>query len=230
MIAKHHHNKTFFSEPTIASCYWAGFLAADGCIRRSDSVSLRLSNKERYHIEAFKNVVEYSGPIIEAPKTNSCGVTVYAAQQWHYDLENNFNVVPNKSLTLKPPHGLIGWGDEFEKAFVVGYIDGDGCIRYDNRDGILQLDVFSGSGRLVRWAKERLETWFGLPDKRIFKAANGRSYLYRLLGKQAEYVREELRGVYQFQLARKWNVVKPSNLPKRVRCKKATPHWLSEST
>ena len=62
---QHNVNDDFFNNPNILNCYWAGFIAADGCIgRRNNNVlSIGLSSKDKQHLETFKNNINFSGPI-----------------------------------------------------------------------------------------------------------------------------------------------------------------------
>jgi hypothetical protein len=205
---RRHWNKAFFSHASMASCYWGGFIAADGTIDHChSSIRVRLAEKDRGHLQSLAKEIEYDGNLITNSATNSVGLQLYNAQSAICDLENFFNIVPNKSISLRPPLELEMWPVERKKAYLVGYIDGDGCIRYDKRDNLLHLDIFSGSSLLVRWAKWFLEEEYSLPSKKIFESKGGRGYLYRLIGKRAELVREDLRTTYQYQLRRKWDCI-----------------------
>ena len=57
----------FFNKPNIINCYWAGFIAADGCItgRNKNKLYIGLSSKDKQHLEVFKKTICFDGPILE---------------------------------------------------------------------------------------------------------------------------------------------------------------------
>src|SRR5437588_2831725 len=55
-------DERYFARIRPEASYWAGFLAADGCIHPTvNSVSLSLSEADVLHVEAFRSAVCYSG-------------------------------------------------------------------------------------------------------------------------------------------------------------------------
>ena len=110
--------------------------------------------------------------MLYSEKTKSFAIQIYGAHQVCYDLENIFNIVPNKSLTLKYPFELELWSKDLIKAFIIGYIDGDGCIKFCKRDKTLILDIFSGSLNIIKWFKSFLEQEYNLPEKNILLRNN----------------------------------------------------------
>jgi hypothetical protein len=119
-------DENFFSVPNILNSYWAGFIAADGCIRgyHDHYLSLGLSKKDISHLEKFKRDLRLSNKITIYDKHNSC-ITGLSSNKICDDLKNNFNITPRKSKTLKPPNiknktNIL--------SFIAGYIDGDGSV------------------------------------------------------------------------------------------------------
>ena len=105
---KYSINLNYFKTPTVDNCYVAGFLAADGAIKEDQhSVRLILHPKDCHILEEIKGMVGFSGPIAEY-KMNSSD-TMYKAlicngvHEWIRDLKKHFNIIPKKSLILKPP-------------------------------------------------------------------------------------------------------------------------------
>lgn len=133
-------NREFFSTVTPESAYFAGFIAADGCII-GNSVSIGLAPKDEEWLEQFRRVAAIPQPI----RTDKQGyVRLYVTcRQWCDDLRHNFNITPRKSLTIRPPRlaGALAW------AFVRGYFDGDGtvCRRYSG------IQLTSGSRPMLEW-------------------------------------------------------------------------------
>jgi hypothetical protein len=203
-FVRHGYDRTFFSQINLKNSYWAGFVAADGSVSwKHNSFGLALAAKDREHLEKFAKMIGYTGSLQHNRKTASYKLQLYSNAQWAYDLENNFNIVPDKSLVLKGPYELHD--DEHIKAFLVGYIDGDGCIKVCKRDRSLILDVFSGSELLVRWVKMELERIYGLSPKKFYSYGNG--HTYRVQGAAAEMILRDLAAMPIPRLQRKWSRV-----------------------
>jgi intein/homing endonuclease len=111
-------NENFFSNYNELSCYWAGFIAADGCIYKN-KLSIKLSINDVNHLKTFaKQIGGYEVKIYD----KECSLTINSPQIVN-DLKNNFNIIPRKSLTMIYPHQI-----KLHNHFIRGYFDGDGCI------------------------------------------------------------------------------------------------------
>ena len=110
---------------TIEDLYWAGFLAADGCVDDDGRVRIYLHRKDVEHLEKFK---AYTGKPhkIQTPESypDRCAFefTDRDMVKW---LNDNFNIVPRKSLVYEFPTWM---SVEDMSHFLRGYFDGDGCI------------------------------------------------------------------------------------------------------
>lgn len=132
-------NENFFSEETTESYYWAGFIAADGCVNErgcnsQKQLSICLQNRDKEHLEKLLALIKYSGKISEGVvKKEYKGelkefgyVSVHlTSNKLCQDLYDNFNIVSRKSLVYNPP---IIEDDYLRESFIKGYIDGDGYI------------------------------------------------------------------------------------------------------
>ena len=123
-------NQDYFSVPNLENSYVAGFIAADGNIHKSKN-KLRIDLQIR-DAEYLQNIVLlFSDKKITTTKRNYRSISLWS---WKIisDLQKNFNITPNKSLTLKPPK-LEG---QNALAFIIGNLDGDGSIiiRKDRRN------------------------------------------------------------------------------------------------
>jgi hypothetical protein len=91
------------------------------------------------------------------------------------------------------------------RAYSIGYIDGDGCVRRDNR-GYLSIGAV-GTEALLLWIKAHFENICapvsGGTAVRKFNHAN--CYQYTTTGKHAEEVYKVLKAhPVPYRLARKW--------------------------
>jgi intein-encoded DNA endonuclease-like protein len=135
-LIKYDVNHGFFKKESEEVFYWAGFIAADGCVKHRGSsceLQIALSSKDYEHIEKFKNTLNYTGPIRQFiiknskrnPKWNDTEKSEIAitSQVLFEDLAK-FNIVPRKSLTYTFPDWLVN--HPLVNHYMRGYFDGDG--------------------------------------------------------------------------------------------------------
>jgi hypothetical protein len=123
-------NHFYFHIPNIENSYWAGYLAADGNIDK-DSNRISFIQKDKSVLKRFQECIKYTqGKITSRTDKklgNVCSYIRISSKQMVEDLAANFNIIPNKSLVLEPPTKL---NYQCALAYITGYIDGDGCIRW----------------------------------------------------------------------------------------------------
>lgn len=129
-------NERFFSEDSEKVFYWAGFLAADGCLKKksnSDILSVSLSIQDKSHVELFKFDISATHPIYEGivknskknPKWNDSKKSEIQLLSKHLpgDLAR-FNITQRKTHVYTFPEWLIS--HPLLHHFMRGYFDGDG--------------------------------------------------------------------------------------------------------
>ena len=159
---KYNVNDSFFSEPNVLNSYYAGFIAADGCIRSKQSkeskyLTFGLSIKDKGWLERFAQDIEFDGPIKEYTFKDRQYVRMCInSKQICNDLERNFNITPRKTATLIPPPLS---DDKLIDAFICGYIDGDGSVCFvENHQRQIQkkcLISYLGTYEIVDWINGR---------------------------------------------------------------------------
>lgn len=203
----------YFSEPTIRNSYWAGFIAADGCLTRDGALRIALSDRDKGHLEELKSELGFTGPIRDVPATTSTGrEAVYShlvvwSRDILRDLKRNFALTERKTLTLLPPYRLP---EHLAEAFIVGLIDGDGSIHtIDYSRPTLRIDV-AGTLPVVSWVRDRFQRWCdaGRRMPRILEHYGGTLYSLRLQGRNAERVANRLLAVDVPKLCRKWSIAR----------------------
>jgi len=148
---RHQHvcNHNFFSQNTIQSFYWAGFIAADGNIYEKHTdyflLQLALGKIDDDHIKKFISALDCNNTIYADRMLSR--VQIYSNQICN-DLKL-FNIVPRKTHIYEMPEWLLR--HELLNHFIRGYVDGDGSFFEHNNKTIGQL-VFS-----VRGTKKLLE-------------------------------------------------------------------------
>lgn len=145
-------NQNFFSEPDIVNSYWAGFIAADGCVmRRDNNLNIGIHHRDYLHLEKFINVVKFNGYIHFLKDMGI--VNLYGVQYILDDLKNIFSITERKSLTLQPPKIYI---EDYIRAFIRGYFDGDGCLCYYKKKNRWEASFTSSSIDIVVWIQQQV--------------------------------------------------------------------------
>lgn len=112
-----------FTDFTDSSCYWAGFIAADGCVTNG-YVKVCLNYDDTSHIEKFREFLGSNHSITSNTRKYYRSELSFKNSQIVEDLETNYNIVPKKSLVYELPK----IPDRYLRHFIRGYFDGDGCI------------------------------------------------------------------------------------------------------
>lgn len=158
---KYNVNDYFFEKPNILNSYYAGFIAADGnvCSRKSEqrTIKIELSSKDKDWIENFKKDILSESPIkdrVQKERFSTSGISI-TSEKIVNDLKRNFNITPQKSLTLLPPN--LKGNNKF--AFICGYIDGDGCVFLSDRGKINKVLIISilGTMEMCEWIKKTFD-------------------------------------------------------------------------
>lgn len=159
--------ENYFATPDLENSYWAGFIAADGCILDSGRGQRRLvvllKSTDKNHLEKLQSSIGAGEIYGNGYLDKRTGKTYYRDyyRVWSdkicYDLETNFKVGPRKSLTHQPPD-LKG---ELALAFIAGYIDGDGCYWLDK--GYPRIRI-RGTKEVLSWIADQFDLtksiWF----------------------------------------------------------------------
>lgn len=115
--------------------YWLGFLYADGCVRKvsknSFNISLQLSEKDKRHIELFKECINANHPI---RKDLNMSRIILFSEDMASDLKK-WGCVPRKTFKIK---GIPNINKSLINHFIRGYHDGDGW-NYIDPQGYFRL-------------------------------------------------------------------------------------------
>jgi hypothetical protein len=129
-------NENYFFEFSEKAYYWAGFLAADGCVYKN-YLKLGLEEKDYNHLIKFRESVNAENHKLSKSinkhsnrndrwKDSVCYTLSLCSNKIIYDIKK-YNIIPNKSKKLEFPKNLI---DNKLNIFCRGYFDGDGCWCY----------------------------------------------------------------------------------------------------
>ena len=122
-------NHNFFSTYNPESCYWAGFILADGYVRANrNSLEILLSNIDDEHLLNFTMLLGLKEDIRRYYK-NACGITI-CSDTIKQALCENFDIVNKKSLICFISNKIP---KQFLHHYIRGYFDGDGCFSNEKR-------------------------------------------------------------------------------------------------
>lgn len=133
--------------------YWIGYICADGNIQYDTSkrnYKVSLFSKDE---EVINNYVNYFGKdtvCIHKRKSGVIEAYVCSKELCKYFMDV-LNIHPNKTLNLDP-------NIEFSNSFILGYFDGDGCIRNSKENQKrYECNITSGSKEFLNKIKEILD-------------------------------------------------------------------------
>lgn len=194
-------NDDYFSNYNLESSYWAGFIAADGCIilrkGRQNAVSIKLAIKDIDHLERFKECLKCNIPVTIFKSKYSTANFYISSDKIVNDLFLNYGIGARKSLTLSFPK----ISNEFIDSFILGYIDGDGCITKKSYGFHLKI---RGTTIFLNSVKDRLDDFCGLGKgfKEVYTEGNIGGY--RVSGKRIQPYLEHLYNMPVPKMPRKW--------------------------
>ena len=198
---------------SLVSCYWAGFIAADGHLdEKRISLNVRLQEKDKHHLEQLKSDLQYTGVIRYCANSGyPCSELKICCRSLLEGLKTNFLLHSQKNKYLEPPP-LTG---ELAKAYIAGYLDGDGCfsLRSDGNYRTLKISVV-GTEPLLMWIKSHFDSWTASAEitnkpriaiPRKLKHTITPIFSYSISGARAIQIWEALRHLDVPYLRRKWD-------------------------
>jgi hypothetical protein len=172
-----------FSTLTPESCYWAGFIAADGNIY-NNILSIELAKCDENHLFKFCDFLEREHHLWYRRVT--CSISIRSNKI--IDGLSSFNITPRKSYTLKPP--II---DDFAKHYIRGYFDGDGCVGKSGK--YLKFTIVSGSNEILQWIKNILCDVLDIGNPSVLERKNTKTFYLSFNG--TKQVRKIMDWLYE---------------------------------
>jgi hypothetical protein len=174
-------NENFFAEDTEASFYWAGFIAADGCLLDKHNIlNLALSLDDNLNLEKFKLSLCAENPIhdylVKSTRLNYCDswkseIKICSASIWNS--LHRFNITPRKTHTLEFPEWLLQ--HKMVNHFMRGYFDGDGSVYSSVQKGKLTAQLYFnllGTKEFLNSFLRILECNLGIENKKVHPRDN----------------------------------------------------------
>lgn len=185
---RHSVDHNAFNKFTSDSCYWAGFMAADACVRDDgkNSVDVELKYEDRNHLIKLCNITKRDKKLWDRKrkkygKEYNSSVLSIVSKQIIVDLDNNFSITARKTHTLQPPTNIP---KDLIVHFIRGYIDGDGSIGWHKHNSKPRLHICSGSKDLLEWLVDNIKESVSTGNPSIRKEKNRNLHTIEFMGKQ----------------------------------------------
>ena len=154
-----------FAHKTEDSSYWAGFMAADGCVSEGHKKKIRIELKydDESHLHKFCDFFDRERNSVKICKRTKWGKEYKSAvleignANIVKGLVDNFNVIQAKSLILQPPELYL---EQNIKSYILGYFDGDGHIGINGN--LILFNITSGSEYIMNWFKDKIANFVNI--------------------------------------------------------------------
>lgn len=151
-------NETVFDKiDTEEKAYWLGFMFADGFVLSTDNtIGLDLAEKDFHHLEKYKLFLNFTGNlrISNTNFPNSKRVRLEFSSKHMKQTLIQLGCTPKKSLTLIFPDASIFSDITLIRHFIRGYVDGDGCLTFQNKEHTIpSLDILGTEQFLTELSK-----------------------------------------------------------------------------
>lgn len=201
----------YFARRTPESTYWAGFIAADGCLalqaRERPLLKVAVSATDEAHLTLLREALAFTGPITRYVQTTNVGTNemvslrIYGVDAWRRDLRDIYGITERKSPVLPAPPSNLS--PECELAYLRGLIDGDGTV--DLVAGRYRRLTLRGTAAICGWMKSLADRL--APSERPASVHTTRHpALYAITGSRADILGAALLSVDGPRLERKWKL------------------------
>ena len=216
------YNQEYWKDLDLIKCYFAGNIAADGCIlhkNNSKTLVISVAMKDEVLVDSYIRELDYKGTKIEAmshskfaPKEGLpyCRIQLRAFNKNADYLKQHFNLAPQKTKRMGPTNIS---NDYLNLAYLMGYIDGDGTIcchkTQKGRFETISLSIISCSKPLMEWIVALIDKKFPVINRKAGLRYRKRSHTweYAIGGLRAATVIDYLRQfpLQEIRLKRKWD-------------------------
>lgn len=209
-VRKYSINDNFFSDKSLRSVYYAGFIAADGNISNTRSqLTIAVSSKDKDLLNNLQKDINSTYSIHEGvcrSKFPYCFIS-YTSYKLCQDLKELYGIIPNKSLILNPPTNLSA---KQKDCFIMGLIDGDGSIMLTKNANKQKKLVIScvGTIEMMSFVKTRFEEILGESTSNLYIRDSKKNYCsYSIGDKKARTVFKYFMDNYPDipAMSRKWS-------------------------
>lgn len=169
-MKKYKYDEDYFNIiDTEEKSYFLGLIASDGCVINNEvrkMLTLKLHIKDKHILESMLLSIKSEGKIWYHNQRNICEIK-FSGEKIVKDLEK-YHITPNKTKIITYPE----IDPNFDKHFIRGYFDGDGCIRIniDKRDNSIRGDlrIVSGSISMLESINQKMNCLFNTNMNKLY--------------------------------------------------------------
>lgn len=165
--------------------WFLGFLCSDGCIvrptyrKKGDErrISFCLHYKDREVLYKIKSILGTKASVRTYPdyKSPSAFITIYDRE----DILEKYG-----DIKIKVPDDILG----FERHFIRGLIDGDGCLHYRKDRNSFRINIINQERSIIEWTSKALHEQLLIPLKEPKYKAKDHLYIVEWEGKVARFI------------------------------------------
>lgn len=202
---------------TYKSYYWIGFLMADGSINhKSCRLKLGLSIKDKNHLLKFVNYIN----CLNTHSYNNYSIELQVQDKYNISkIIKKFGFVKRKSFNSCNLCWLDKINDDLFVSFLIGFIDGDGCINYqtNRKDCAIRIKLHFSWLNNLQSLSDRICKILNLNSNRAIINNQGYSSLGFTNSIILIYLKKKIEELKLPILNRKWNKIDTSFKSKMVR-------------
>lgn len=170
-------NTNFFERLIPTSVYWAGFIAADGCLFfRDKSLSIGLKRSDITQLYKFRKAIKANAKINYIRSTKSVNITIYSNKLFKSLIK--LGITPNKSKRM----GKIKIPLHLMSHFIRGVFDGDGSIS-GKKITHVQFQI-AGYKPFLRQIQNILIRECNVRKVKIYSRKNSKTHILQYTGSQ----------------------------------------------
>lgn len=185
----------FLDNITEESCYWWGFIMADGHITKKGELIITLKNVDIEHLKVLSNNLKCT----VSERKGMCTLRIQDKQfgnKWLSLLEIN------SAKTYTPPNLSIFITKENLLPFFIGLVDGDGCIWKSKNWLNLRVELHGNWLNTLQLISDKLQEFYNISSK-VKTTKKGTSKLDINTKKDLALLKEYTNKIYC--MSRKWD-------------------------
>lgn len=136
--------------------YFLGFIAADGCLQNNGNnsygLTITIHNKDREILDKLREEIGCENTVKSLNKKDHCRFQLFNREMYQDLL--SYGLTERKSTTM--PDLLPNIPEQFRKAFIIGYFDGDGSASYNKASKQLLIS-FRGTEEFLQGIVNELQ-------------------------------------------------------------------------
>lgn len=159
---------------TPEAAYWAGFIAADGCLKgalkgKAKGFKIDVIVEDELHLGTLLKFLEADNALHYRTSKQTKGRNIYVgiditSSRIYEKLMNIYNLTANKSLTLNPPNIA---DETCITAYMLGFFDGDGHISYYDANKF-NVQLGCASYEFMEWYVAQIKRMLGKKHIEIY--------------------------------------------------------------